>query len=329
MGLAYDDLLSPPLLGTDNVQEAIDVIKGILLDFNIANVKFVTVAGSDVTGNGTLVKPYATMTAAIAAITDAGPTKRYGVVVIGRVTEAVSVTLKPNVLMVGLGVLISRMGAASWEVDAAWTPAGDHRTGFLNTTVAGDINFDMNAVSSNEGKLYLFNSWVNNAINFVRFSAVNQWISQVARVFGSVNVNGGNFDQNAVVFQGPVTINEGPGGGDFQFSSDGCLFAALTFNAVAAPNAASVQGGHVTQLSVNGPIVIDASADNVPMTTTYTGGGAVNITTNYLSFAGSGVTGNRPPIAQYPVGWYYFDTTLGIPVWNNGVAWVDATGTPV
>jgi hypothetical protein len=27
-----------------------------------------------------------------------------------------------------------------------------------------------------------------------------------------------------------------------------------------------------------------------------------------------------------PIGQFYFDTTLNIPVWYNGTAWVDATG---
>lgn len=40
-----------------------------------------------------------------------------------------------------------------------------------------------------------------------------------------------------------------------------------------------------------------------------------------------GVTGDRPA-SQLTVGQTYFDTTLGFPVWWDGVQWVDATGTP-
>lgn len=41
----------------------------------------------------------------------------------------------------------------------------------------------------------------------------------------------------------------------------------------------------------------------------------------------SGVTSHRPKVA--PVGFMYFDTTLGMPVWWNGTGWVDSTKKPV
>ncbi len=46
----------------------------------------------------------------------------------------------------------------------------------------------------------------------------------------------------------------------------------------------------------------------------------------------SGVTADRPidtNIPQLQIGQYYFDTTLGIPIWWNGTNWVDATGATV
>lgn len=42
----------------------------------------------------------------------------------------------------------------------------------------------------------------------------------------------------------------------------------------------------------------------------------------------SGTTANRPTAGLY-VGRRYFDTTLGYPVWYNGSAWVNASGTGV
>jgi hypothetical protein len=42
----------------------------------------------------------------------------------------------------------------------------------------------------------------------------------------------------------------------------------------------------------------------------------------------SGTTTNRP--TQFlQVGQFYFDTTLGYPIWYNGTAWVNASGTAV
>jgi hypothetical protein len=42
----------------------------------------------------------------------------------------------------------------------------------------------------------------------------------------------------------------------------------------------------------------------------------------------SGTTASRPTI-RLLVGQFYFDTTLGIPIWYDGTNWVDATGATV
>ena len=46
----------------------------------------------------------------------------------------------------------------------------------------------------------------------------------------------------------------------------------------------------------------------------------------------SGVTADRPlDTVQIPlaIGQFYFDTTLGIPIWYNGTVWKNASGTTV
>jgi hypothetical protein len=42
----------------------------------------------------------------------------------------------------------------------------------------------------------------------------------------------------------------------------------------------------------------------------------------------NGATTSRPT-SFLQVGQFYFDTTLGYPIWYNGTNWVDATGTVV
>ena len=42
----------------------------------------------------------------------------------------------------------------------------------------------------------------------------------------------------------------------------------------------------------------------------------------------SGTTTNRPAV-KLQVGQYYFDTTLGIPIYWNGSNWINSTGTVV
>jgi hypothetical protein len=46
----------------------------------------------------------------------------------------------------------------------------------------------------------------------------------------------------------------------------------------------------------------------------------------------SGITANRPissALARLAIGQFYFDTTLGYPIWWNGTVWKNASGTTV
>jgi hypothetical protein len=42
----------------------------------------------------------------------------------------------------------------------------------------------------------------------------------------------------------------------------------------------------------------------------------------------SGTTANRPT-ERLQIGQYYFDTTIGRPIWYNGTNWINAAGTVV
>jgi hypothetical protein len=54
--------------------------------------------------------------------------------------------------------------------------------------------------------------------------------------------------------------------------------------------------------------------------------------TQSASIPASGTTANRPvDSVQVPlqIGQYYFDTTIGRPIWWNGANWINAAGTVV
>jgi hypothetical protein len=52
-----------------------------------------------------------------------------------------------------------------------------------------------------------------------------------------------------------------------------------------------------------------------------------NFTQN-VTIPPSGTTANRPT-ERLLVGQYYFDTTIGRPIWYNGTNWINAAGTVV
>ena len=47
-----------------------------------------------------------------------------------------------------------------------------------------------------------------------------------------------------------------------------------------------------------------------------------------ISTPQNGTTANRPTL-NLQIGQFYFDTTLGIPIWYNGTVWKNASGTTV
>jgi hypothetical protein len=44
---------------------------------------------------------------------------------------------------------------------------------------------------------------------------------------------------------------------------------------------------------------------------------------------GTGLTSARPSPTAVGAGAQWFDVTLGVPIWSNGTAWVNAQGRPV
>jgi len=54
----------------------------------------------------------------------------------------------------------------------------------------------------------------------------------------------------------------------------------------------------------------------------------LNNFTSGILIPASGTTANRPSL-KLQTGQFYFDTTLGIPIWYNGSNWINASGTTV
>lgn len=89
------------------------------------------------------------------------------------------------------------------------------------------------------------------------------------------------------------------------------LHSRIPFN---DPNATvfPTQGQHIVG-SGNGPVELQGSVINA----------------NAPLAVSAYTTTNLPDASSYAAGTHVFDTTLSKPVWSNGTAWVDATGTPI
>jgi hypothetical protein len=183
----------------------------------IAQTKVVSKGGSDVDGDGTLTKPYATIAAAMASITDAAPSKRYAIKVeAGAYTEG-ALTLKPNVFVIGDLKEAVRITASSVAMDASFSAnsGADNRSGMARVILTGACNFDWTAVSSAAGKLYFTEVAFVSAVTMNGYNnAIAQAQFDSCQLFAALTISGinvGVFKDN-VCFNN-ITLNQHPNSG--------------------------------------------------------------------------------------------------------------------
>jgi len=189
----------------------------VATSLGIAQTKIVSKGGDDVTGDGTLSKPFATIAAAMASITDAAPTKRYAIKVeAGAYTEG-ALTLKPNVFVIGDLKEAVRVTATSVAMDPSFNQPSsfDNRSGMARIILNGACNFDWLAVNSPAGKLYFTEVSFGSAVTMNGgTNAIAQAQFDACQIFGTLTISGinvGVFKDN--ICHGNVNINQHPNGG--------------------------------------------------------------------------------------------------------------------
>lgn len=233
--------------------------------------RFVAKNGSDVTGDGSLRKPYLTVKAAMDSITDATNLKRYAIMVMpGRYTET-GLVLKANVFVVGQQYFTTRIqNNTAIGLDASFTPAGDHRSGFVNINLASQVNADFAALSSNEGKIYFYGCQLAAGLVLSAFSNINQSFVENCDVFGGITQTGMTLVvRNTMVWSGNVTVNPRVGGQASLQVIAGSIAGNLALSGnntdtiLAKIQAAKVEGSVTADGSAT---TLQASADSLPAT---------------------------------------------------------------
>lgn len=176
----------------------------------IAQTKIVTKGGNDVTGDGTFTKPFATIAAAMASITDASPTKRYIIKVeAGAYTEG-ALALKPNVFIVGDLKEAVRITASSLTMDASFTGTADNRSGLARVIINNAVNFDWATATSGGGKIYCTEVSFSSTLNLNGYNnAIAQAQFSDCLMFGAVTISGinvGVFKDNFIFNN--ITLNQ-------------------------------------------------------------------------------------------------------------------------
>lgn len=169
----------------DDVSAAVDAI--IASSVIVAETRFVAKNGNDATGDGSLTKPFLTIPAAVASITDAAAAKPYQVFVYpGDYTADTPFTLKPFVYVVGSGKGTAEYASSPLTgltivtpapanvLTAAFTVATNAPTGILNCSIKGPLVVDWNAVgNTGPGTFLLQNTLHEAAVTFTGLAAGN------------------------------------------------------------------------------------------------------------------------------------------------------------
>jgi hypothetical protein len=205
--------LTPGVAGTDaaNVDQ-VNAIAAIEYDQQI----FVAAGADPLVATGAPLRPFASISAAMAAITDALPTKRYAIsVAAGAYTEASALNLKPNVFIIGVSRDAVRITAPSFGLDASFTGGADNRSGISNAIVTGTASFNFTTVTSTAGKLYFRDTSFNSALTLTGYNnaTVQAQLSgcQMFAVFTLKGINVGVFNDN-ILFSN-IVLNQGDFGG--------------------------------------------------------------------------------------------------------------------
>lgn len=188
----------------------------ITTSYPVAQMKFVAKHGVDATADGSQEKPYLTIAAAMASITDATPTKRYVVrIAAGNYTEA-SVSIKANVFLVGESKESVRItGAVSMNADFNQPSGNDCRSGASMVTFVSAADFNWATVTSPAGKLYFNEVVFASTVNlYGHNNAIAQAQFDSCITFGAMTISGINVGvYNNCINYANLTLSQHPNGG--------------------------------------------------------------------------------------------------------------------
>lgn len=226
----------------------------------VAQIKYVSKNGVDASADGSEEKPYLTIAAAMASITDASPSKRYVIrIAAGSYTEA-SVAIKSNVFLVGDSKESVRItGAVSM---GAWTQdnsGSDDRSGFSMVSLLSAVDLNWNTAKSRAGKFYM------NEVVFGSTLSMNGYDNGIAQaqfdsclIFGNMTVSGinvGVFTNNTAY--GNITLNQHASLASILVATGGTCSGTVRFNTTVnnfnRRSAGFLKGFNSENLIIDGP----------------------------------------------------------------------------
>lgn len=259
LGLRIDQ----EILDRASADSALDTRLDSLEAFGYDQIIHVAKNGLD-TNSGKQHSPFLTISAAMNAISDSSPSKRYLVkVAAGNYSEAIA--LKANVFVVGEGQkeAVRITGAVSMGSSFTANSSFDHRSGFGNLTLLSAADFNWNTVQSAAGKLYFNEVVFGSTVNMYGYNnAIAQAQFNACIIFGNLTISGinvGVFTNN--VCYANVILNQHPNSGmaTIFVATGGYCSGTITQNASVNDfnrrSASFLRHFNSEQLVLNGPSV--------------------------------------------------------------------------
>jgi len=248
-------------------------------------VRVVAKNGNDGTANNTWEKPFLTIAAALASITDAAPAKRYTVLVMpGTYTEAVA--LPANISLVGSGDPYSTRIDGAFTIAADWGNALENRAKVKNITLVQSVAINFQPIGASNSRLMfdtcVVQSTFTTDVPASTIGAANSGVPLLNCIFDNpgattnwVDIQGGEQDWFGCSFASRITFNGTAGTADgTQVNISGCKFNRdLFFIAAGLGRPLKVSmGGNTLMPSItytlNQPsTVLTASPDSIPLRT--------------------------------------------------------------
>lgn len=227
--------------------------------------------------DGSQKAPFSTLTAAMASISDASPSKRYQILIgADELTEVGPLALKANVFIIGKSRYATRLNIPFTINSATWSSSPSNCSGFENCTLTStSCVFDFTTGSFTTGKLYFSGVSFTYPIILTAYVNANTFSINNCEFNNGFTLNGGTLDaqyirntlgtitlsQNTVGVISPVSITatlSGNTNGDVKVLGSGGGISLLSFNI----------GGSLNVAVGNS---IRATADSIPTNNTILG----------------------------------------------------------
>lgn len=222
------------------------------------NSRYVDGGGSDITGNGSVINPYQTISFALSQITTASPSNPFGIIVQPGI-YAENIGIKPSVSISGNAIGGVTKINGNVTLDPSYTVNGD--TLFSNIEIQQNVNIDFSAMGVASSTIGFNNCVVDGALDFIGASGQNNQLVSLTGIFnGNIHVSSAFNVSTGNIYTGNYLLDSAVSNGDSNnISNADIYFGSVTYQNTGANNTTA----RLMNSSVFGAMTIDGANTNL------------------------------------------------------------------